>query len=324
MTNHSSKYIVKLSSLLFAALLITACASGPEKQRPEVTESAYKNLSSGVSNYNRSKYTQAQSQFKTALNLFRSIDHREGAASSCLNIAKVHLERNQLGMAKEYIDISESLITTSGIDSLKTHLAITKSTLAIANKNINDAKTILDPIIKTEQNNPIKLAALQNRIRIAFEEDDIDTAKNLVATFSASLSVHKDTTYQARLNRFQAKLSTDKTVSEKKYRQALGIYKEYAHRPGIASTLHEWGDRLIEDNNLSGAEDKLLRALFVRQSIQDEAGSIRLLTSLNQLYDKQGDIRSANETVRWINKLSKARFNRWERFTKTFNRYPTN
>jgi len=324
MINHSSHSIKKLIGLLLAAALITACASDPEKQRPEVTETAYKNLSAGVSNYNKSKYSQAQTQFKSALSLFRSIDHREGAASSCLNIAKTHLETNQLELAKDYIDISESLILTSNIDSLKTHLAITKSTLAIANNNIDAAKNILDPLIKSEQNNAIKLAALQNRIRIAFEEDDIDTAKKLITTFSASLSNHKDSTYQARLNRFQANLSTDKPEATKKFQEALAIYKKHAHKPGIASTLHEWGDRLMDDNDLPGAEDKLLRALFVRQSIQDEAGSIRLLMSLKALYEKRDDIKSANETVRWINKLSATRFNRWERFIKTFNTYPAN
>ena len=206
MINHLTQSIVKASSLLLAAILITACASDPGKQRPEVTENAYKNLSSGVSHYNKSKYVQAQSSFKSALNLFRSIDHREGIASSCLNIAKVHLEKHELFLAKDYLTIAESLITESNINSLNHHLAVTQSSLAIANEDFDNAKTILNPLIKITQNNAIKLAALQNRIRIAFAENDIDTAKKLTGLFSASLSNHTDTTYQARLYRFSSQI----------------------------------------------------------------------------------------------------------------------
>lgn len=324
MTQHSNHAIAKIFAWLILAFLLTSCASGPEKQRPEVLEGAYKNLHSGVTNYNKSKYVMAQSYFKTALKTFRSIDHREGIASSCLNIAKVHLERNELSLAKNYLFLAESLITESNIGPLKNHLVITQSSLAIANKEFETAKNILRPLIKIEQNSAIKLAALQNRIRIAFAEKDTDSAKSLTTAFAASLSSQRDTTYQARLHRFQAKLTNNQTESAIKYKQALNLYRKHAHKPGIASTLHEWGDQLIEHNDLQGAKDKLLRALFIRQSMEDTTGSIRLLISLNEIYKKQNAIKHSNETVRWINKLSAKRFNQWNRFIKAFNEYPTN
>ena len=184
--------ITKTFCLSFAFLLVSACASGPEKQNPEVTDNAYKNLTTGVSHYNKSKYSQAQKHFKAALNLFRSIDHREGIASSCLNIAKIHLENNEISLAKNYLILAEDLITDSNISSLKDHLAITQSSLAIANKEFDFAKNLLDPLIKTEQKNTIRLAAIQNRIRIAFEENDINSAKRFTQLFSTALTNHKD------------------------------------------------------------------------------------------------------------------------------------
>ena len=314
--------ITKTLYLSFAFLLVTACASGPEKQNPDITNNAYKNLTTGVSHYNKSKYSQAQNNFKAALNLFRSIDHREGVASSCLNIAKIHLENNEMSLAKNYLIIAEDLITDSNISSLKDHLVITQSSLAIANKEFILAKNLLDPLVNSEQKNTIRLAAIQNRIRIAFEEDDINSAKKFTQLFSTALTNHKSSSYQARLHRFQAKLETDKAQAEKNYQHSLSIYRKHAHKPGIASTLHEWGDLLIKENDLNSAEDKLLRALFVRQSMEDEDGSIRLLISLNTLYKNQENTRGSNKAIRWVNKLSSGSFNQWARFIKAFNNYP--
>ena len=315
--------ITKTFFLSLAFVLVTACASGPEKQNPEVTDSAYKNLTTGVSHYNKSKYSQAQNHFKAALNLFRSIDHREGIASSCLNIAKIHLEKNELPLAKNYLTLAEDLITDSNISSLRDHLEITQSSLAIANKEFDLAKKLLEPLVNSEQKNSIRLAAIQNRIRIAFEENDINNAKRFTQLFSSSLTNNKNSSYKARLHRFQAKLETDKTRVEKNYQQSLSIYRKHAHKPGIASTLHEWGDLLIKENDLNSAEDKVLRALFVRQSMEDENGSIRLLISLNILYKNQNNIRDSNNVIRWMNKISSGSFNQWDRFIKAFNNYPT-
>ena len=123
MIKYLNNSIAKLFITLVFALLVTACTSGPDKQKPEILENAYKNLKSGVTNYNKSEYALAQSYFKTALNSFRSIDHRQGIASSCLNIAKIHLERNDLSSANDYLSIAESLISESKITTLKNHLA---------------------------------------------------------------------------------------------------------------------------------------------------------------------------------------------------------
>lgn len=322
MKKYTSSTTRRILASIGICLFLSACASGPTQQKPEIVESAYRDLKAGVSNYNKSKYTLAGSYFSTALSTFRSIDHREGIASSCLNLAKVHLEKNNLKQAAEYLDIAETLVEQSDIRSLRDHLSVTRSSLDIANNNLEDARASLDPIVRTEKRSAVKLAALQNRIRIAFIENDIDTARSLTNTLSASLSGDKNSTYQARLKRFEAKLSANREDAERNYQAALGIYRNHAHRPGIASTLHEWGDALIRYNEPVSAEDKLLRGLFVRQSMEDQEGSIRLLLSLNELYREQGQTNSSNRTIRWINKLSIDNFGQWKKFTRAFNRYP--
>lgn len=321
MINTISKTVLLIASIA----LLAACVGGPVEKRPEVVEQAYKSLGAGVSNYNDSKYSLAQSHFNNALRIFRSIDHQEGAASSCLNIAKVFLERGEVKSAQEYLTIAESIITSSALNNLTDHLAISKSSLAIANGDYSNAKQILKPLTNIKQDNSIKLAAIQNRIRIAIAETDLGTARSLTTSFEKSLDTagQANTSYQARLFRFQAALSSDSTSADENLGRALTIYRQHTHRPGIASTLHEWGDIHLKNNKATAASEILLRALYIRQSIEDKAGSIRLLESLNKAYVALGLTDMSKRTELWVNRVSAADFNHWDKFTEAFNSYPS-
>jgi len=320
------KSLSKTAWLVVFCISLLACVGSPVEKKPEAVEQAYKSLSAGVTNYNNSNYSSAQLHFNNALKIFRSIDNREGTASSCLNIAKVHLERNETILAQDYLTIAEAIIKSSALDNLGEHLTITKSSLAITKQEFESAIKILDPLVASQKNDTIKLAALQNRIRIAFAQDDIDKAKSLTQIFAVAIQNTglANTTYQARLLRFQAALSENRTDTTNAFMQALDIYRKHTHRPGIASTLHEWGDDLLGNNETDNAKEKFLRALYIRQTIKDKDGSLRILKSLDRAYIALGDTVKREQTEDWIKKLEKAAFNQWGKFTAAFNEYPTN
>ena len=95
----------------------------------------------------------------------------------------------------------------------------------------------------------------------------------------------------------------------------MNIYRSQTNRPGIAATLQEWGDALIKQKQTEDAKDKLQRALYIRQSLQDRKNSLNILNSLAQ-------ISSDSTTKSWIEKLQSKRFKDWDEFVSTFNRFP--
>jgi len=314
-----------LSSLL-------SCAGSPPEKPPEVVELAYKSLDLGVSYYNDSNYPLAQLHFSKSLNIFRSIDHREGTASSCLNLAKIQLANENTGSAERYLTIAEAIISEAELDNLRDHLAITQSSLSLSKNNYDEAKRLLSSLIENKQDSPFRLAALQNSIRIAIAEKNTALAKELTAEFAASLTKSNQTnsTYQARLYRFQAELedninrNTEASIAtDNNYKQALAIYRKYTHRPGIASTLYEWGNDLLAQNKLEDAKEKFLRALYIRQTIEDKAGSVKILESLNKTYSELNSTELSSQTEFWIDKINTAKFNQWEEFITAFNNFPS-
>ncbi|MCA1773753.1 MAG: hypothetical protein LC677_14575, partial [Halomonas sp.] len=93
------------------------------------------------------------------------------------------------------------------------------------------------------------------------------------------------------------------------------IYRQQTHRPGIAATLQEWADVLIAHNQIEAAHDKLLRALYIRQSLQDRNSSLKTLNSLAQTT-------SDSKIQVWTEKLQDRNFKQWNEFMTAFNRFP--
>ena len=83
----------------------------------------------------------------------------------------------------------------------------------------------------TSNSAPIKIAALQNRTRIAFTENS--DQKNWAAQYKEALNAsgQNTTLNRARLLRFEA---------------ALDLYRNAVHSPGIVAILTEWA--IIEAN----------------------------------------------------------------------------
>ena len=174
MTNNSMQHLIKKTKngfvILAISLLSTGCVSGPDEKQPEAIEAANNALSSGVSNYSKNKHELAITYFRNALRDFRSIDHQYGIASSCLNISKTHLSIGNIDIAEAYLKQAQRIIEQENIKQLNDHVRIIKSSIAIENNQLAQAKQTLEPLLQKDSNNAFTLAAIQNRTRIAHSE----------------------------------------------------------------------------------------------------------------------------------------------------------
>lgn len=309
------KKIKKGFAILVIAALATGCVSSPNEKQPEAIEAANNALSNGVSNYNKNKYELAISYFKKALRDFRSIDQQYGIASSCLNLSKSHLSMGNTETAEAYLKQAKRIIEHEDIKQLSDHLSIIESSIAIENNQLEKAEKTLSHLLNNESNNAFTLAAIQNRTRIAHAKKNKDEAIQWTNTFENKIKSNNNQTHKARLARFKANLSDDSNTKNKYFNTALNIYRKQTNRPGIAATLQEWGDVLIQQKQLDDAKDKLQRALYIRQSLQDRKNSLNILNSLAQI--------SSDSTTRvWIEKLQNKQFGQWDEFVGVFNRFP--
>ena len=322
MTDSTMKHLINRTKtrlvILSIALLSTACVSGPDEKKPEAIEAANNALSAGVSNYSKNKHELAISYFKNALRDFRSIDNQYGIASSCLNLSKTHLSIGNTELADAYLKQAQRIIERENIKQLNDHVRIIESSIAIDNNQLTLAKDALAPLLTKDSNNAFTLAAIQNRTRIAHAEinDTKDEARQWTDNFEQKIkSSAGNQSHLARLARFKANLSDDIEKQDRYFGEALNIYHRQANRSGIAATLQEWGDEEIQKKQIEDAEDKLQRALYIRQSLQDRKNSLKIIVSLARASDNA-------KTRVWIEKLQNRQFMQWDEFIAAFNRFP--
>lgn len=317
--HHSFNIIVSL----FIAML-SACSGGPaEKPLSDSLTSPAKLLDQGIYHYNNNNYPNAIRDFEKALLQYRSIDNQPGIANSCLNLAKTYMAINNNQTATEYLNRASSVIEQAQLTQLDEHLHLLNSSLAINNELYDHALQELSTVL-TSNNTTIKLAALKNRTYIAYIRDNTDK-RQLLEQYKKLQSSNPENTssHLARILRFEAEATDDENKKIKLLSQSLSISQNHAARTAIAATLTQWADIDIANERYDEAEDKSLRALFIRHQLGDVKNSIVLLKQLKAIYSST-DNKKAALTTDWIDKLSAHEFNDWESLYSDFETYPIN
>ncbi len=311
----------KIISILLL-MMLNACSGGPaEKPLPDSLTSPAKLLDQGIYHYNNNNYANAIHDFEKALLQYRSIDNQPGIANSCLNLAKTYMAINNNLTATEYLEKASSIIRQAQLVQLDEHLHLLKSSLAIKNQRYDTALQELSTVL-TSKNTVIKLAALKNRTAIAFLKNDTDKQQWLDKYKTLQNSTPENTSsHLARILRFEAELTDDENRKQALLRQSLSISQSHAARTAIAATLTQWSDIDIENKRYSEAEDKSLRALFIRHQLGDVKNSLTIMEQLKVIYTATDDekIKPANN---WINKLSAQDFSDWGNLYSDFETYP--
>lgn len=303
--------------------MVTACSGGPaEKQPLDSLTSPARLLDQGVYHYNNNNYPKAIHEFEKALLQYRSIDNQPGIANSCLNLAKTYMAINNNLTATEYLSKANSVIEQAQLTQLNEHLHLLNSSLAIKNKLYEQALQELN-LVLTSKNTIIKLAALKNRTAIAFIKNDSDKQQWL-KKYKTLQNSHPENTssHLARILRFEAELAGDESEKSKLLTQSLSISQNLASRTAIAATLTQWTNIDIENKRYQQAEDKALRALFIRHQLGDVKNSIFILKQLQTTYIASGNEKEAL-TNSWIEKLSNSELSDWGKLFSDFETYPT-
>ena len=317
----SSHHIFKII-LLVCFSTASSCSSGPaEKPLPKSISSPTYLLDQGIQQYNNNDYAKAISIFDKALFQYRSIDNQEGIAKSCLNLAKAYMAINNNETATKYLTKAETIINQAALDNLKEHLSLLKSSLAISQGAYGDATEELAIVLKSTDT-ATRLAALKNRTNIAF----LDKAKDKEEWLSQYKSLQKTNTNQtnshlARIYRFDAELSSDETRQTKLLTQSLELSRKRADRPAIAATLTQWAALDSSNERLENAEDKYIRALFIRHQMGDVKNSLIILNQLNGIYLKTNNSKQAR-TEKLINELSNNNMRQWNTLFSNYDNYP--
>ncbi len=85
--------------------------------------------------------------------------------------------------------------------------------------------------------------------------------------------------------------------------------------------MAQWANVDINNKNYGRAEDKTLRALFIRHQLRDVKNSLALLQQLQNIYIATGN-KKETLTKDWIKKLSRRELNNWENLFSDFDTYP--
>ncbi len=313
-----------LIQFIFLSLVITitACSGGPPEKPPLASlASPARLLDQGIHHYNNNNYPKAIRDFEKALLQYRSIDNQSGIANSCMNLAKTYMAINNNQTAAEYLIKANSVITQAQLSRLNEHLHLLNSSLAIKNALYKNALRELT-VVLTSRNPNIKLAALKNRTRIAFLQDEDDKTQWLEQYKTQQSSDPKNTrSHLARILRFEAELTDDKNKKTALLTRSLSISQQLANRTAIAATLTQWADADIDNHRYKQAEDKSLRALFIRHQLGDVKNSLSILQQLQTIYTAT-DNKKETLSRRWIKKITDGNLNDWEDLFTDFDTYP--
>lgn len=305
-------------------VFISACSAGAtEKSLPDSLTSPAKLLDQGVYHYSNNNYAKAIQTFEKALLQYRSIDNQYGIASSSLNLAKTYMAINNNQIAEAYLIRSHSIIKQADLKQLEDHLQLLDSSLAIKTGRYDDALQKLNTVLLTSNIN-LKLAALKNRTTIAFLQNE-DNKQTWLQQYKTLQNMHPENTasHHARILRFEAALSLDKNSINQLLVQSLNISQNLTARTAIAATLMQWATHNIENEKYLAAEDKILRALFIRHQLGDVKSSLSLLKQLQLVYQATDNKKQALNQ-HWIEKLSQHDFTDWENMFTDFDRFPGN
>ncbi|MBE9526447.1 MAG: hypothetical protein IME94_05670 [Proteobacteria bacterium] len=322
---------LKLIFLLLSTAILFSCSiikleTNQKQQLPDKIQTAEKLLAHGVSNYNKYNYKQAGIFFNNALYAYRSIDNPRGIILSLSNLSKIALALGNVQLAEQYLVKAKNILAASGKsfnNKISNNLIMVESSIQIEKQQYNIAKNILQPLLdpKLSPASEYRIAALQNRVRIAIAEHDPYAAEWL-QQFSQATSKSHQTSYTARLMRFKAALSQDSQENNSYYNKALNIYRSSAHQVGIAATLEEWSQQQFQLQQYRSAIDKLVRALFIRIDLKDRRHSILILEKLYKLYPLTANKEKEKQTIMWLKKISSNDFSRWNELAEAYNTYP--
>lgn len=327
--------VIKLSGLLLALILLTAC-SGVSDTRPEVIRKSERYLKQGVEAYGNSDYVAATDFFTRALAHYRSIDDLEGTLFSHINLAETAMAAGAYDAVRQQLSDADRVAKTLGKTEYEPRLNLLWAQSywreGLKDKALDTLSPLL-PLFSAEQVQQsvgtLELTALMLRTGIAFSslEEDAKDAQLWLRRLESAFERSSNTSplHQARLYRFQGQWlmhQGELVQAGKLFQDALNIYRPAASRPAIAATLSESARLAIRLHKWQQAEDFLLRALFIRVWILDRIGSAEVLQLLSEVYRAQQRQSAAEEAAEWSRHIREDKATDWRNLGQQYLQRP--
>lgn len=321
-----------LPLLLFAVALLGGCSSVSDT-RPEVVRTSERYLQQGVEAYGNSDYVSATDFFSKALAQYRSIDDLNGILYSRINLAETAMAAGSYAAVRHQLNEAERILVTLGNSEYQPRLQLLWAQSYWQEKKKEKALEAVQPLLpefdaeqKPQQRlDALMLSAVMLRTDIAFADigKDAETAKRWLQRLDFAFARTSDTTalHQARLRRFEAQWELHKGAleeAEESFAEALEAYREAAARPAIAATLSESAHVAMQRGQWPLAEDRLLRALFIRVWILDRIGSAATLDQLSNVYEAEGKSAAAAEAADWSRHIREGKATDWRELGHTY------
>ncbi|HEX9802546.1 MAG TPA: tetratricopeptide repeat protein [Gammaproteobacteria bacterium] len=324
------------SGLVLALLLVSACSSVSDT-RPEVIRTSERYLEQGVEAYNNSDYPAATDFFSRALASYRSIDNLDGILFSHINLAETAIAAGSYDALRKQLSDAERVIRALGASEHEPRLTLLWAQSHWRQGRRENALELLEPLLprfndKQEVGgklDALALTALMLRTDIAFaslDEND-DEARLWLRRLENGYACGSEVTpqHKARLLRFQAQWlmhQGEPAGAEERLQQALDIYRPEAVRPAIAATLEESARVAIQLEQWEQAEDRLLRALYIRVWILDRIGSAEVLDRFGEMYLAQGRREAADEAAEWSRHIREDDATDWRNLSQQYLQRP--
>jgi len=299
--------IIKKLVMVFLVAVSFACSTAPDKLQPYWLQTADNFMFKGVELYERQQYGASTIEFTHALNTYQRFDYVKGLAQSYLNLAKSEVALNNVAKAKDYLNDLTILIEANDIKSMSIliHMDIMRSSIAINEDKENQAIDVLNKYLGPAGENKMKvvddvyMALLINRTRVAVKAN-LDSDK-WASIYEARVNISE--VHQARLLRFKGQIasySKEIDLINEYFLSALILYREQANPKAVLSTLTEWGNALIKNNQIKDAEKRFESAYKVARSASNNDEMRNVLGSLLIIYKELGDDKSYQRVNRML------------------------
>jgi hypothetical protein len=311
-------------ALACVCLWLGACVSSPDAEVKSKNLQYAQHLQTvGVGKYRTFEYRLARYYFNKALQEFRLIDNNEGVTTSAINIARSVLADGDAASAHAWIQQAAALNAANNLhvqQDLAPYIQLINAEIDHTQGATDSALTLLAPLLDSSHT-PIQMSALKLRTKIAFEQ--VQAREHWLQRYATVLGNHADAhSHHARLARFQAALVTDAAQQATHYQRALDIYRELAHKPGIAATLAEWAASNLSVQRADIAEDQLVRALNIRLALKDAINCAALLQQMHRVYTAQDKHTQAQRTEFWRTQIATGNFDQWQAVMRDFEVFP--
>jgi len=263
--------MIRLYFVLFC-LLLNGCGAGSASKPIQVLNAESYNQEA-IQAYQNEDWLKAQRLFNKSLSLYQGMDNRQAVVSTYINLVEVYLALSNKELAYKQLKLADEIVRIDGLEAYRPRISLLNALVLMQYKQTRKAESLLQSLLPSFDDEKgsdtpknIQLVAIATQTEIAFQQNNNESL--WVSRYEQTLEKlgNKQTGLDARLLRFQSKLSLKQGSYDEaidRLQQALELYKKNLSRSGIAGTLLELGEAYQKQGDNLHAVDYFKRSIVV-------------------------------------------------------------